>query len=66
MLRPDLRSGLSDRRGNVISLDLFNFGFYNRSSNILNHKRGGKLVKCGQVLQRYSTQYNPDECTKYV
>ena len=47
MLRPDLRSGLSDRRGNVISLDLFNFGFCNRSSNIRKRKRGipgGKLA----------------------
>ena len=34
MLQLDLRSGLSDRRGNFISLDLFNFGFCNRSSNI--------------------------------
>ena len=44
MLRPDLRSGLSDRQGNVISLELFNFGFCNRSFNIYKRKRGGKLV----------------------
>ena len=51
MLRPDLRSGLSDRRGNVISLDLFNFGLCNRSTNIHKCKRGergGKVVKFRQ------------------
>ena len=39
MLRPDLRSGLSDRQENVISLDLFVFGFCNRSSSIHKRKR---------------------------
>ena len=45
MLRQDLLSGLSDRRGNIISLDLFNFGFCSRMSNILNRMWGGTVVK---------------------
>ena len=44
MLRPDYRFGLSDRRGNVISLDLFNFELCNRLSNIHIRIRG-KLDK---------------------
>ena len=51
MLRPDLRSGLSDNRRNAISLGLFKFGICNRSSSI--HKRlrgmpGGKPAKFRQ------------------